>query len=186
MLKADARKHALKQRLQINNVEYASLNNELLHQFSTLDFNNIYAIHTFLPIIEKKEPNTFLLINWLHINYPNIKIILPKADFKTSSITNHEYFGVEALQESGYGILEPQTDQIYHGEVNLVLVPLLAFDRRGYRVGYGKGFYDRFLGNLNAKKIGLSLLQAIDSIDDVDQHDIKLNCCITPTQIIKF
>ena len=53
-------------------------------------------------------------------------------------------------------------------------------------MGYGKGFYDRFLENINAQKIGLSLSPAIEKIDDVNEHDIHLDFCITPTAIIKF
>lgn len=101
-------------------------------------------------------------------------------------MTNHEYLGVNDLQKNLYNILEPQKGSIHDGEIDMVLVPLLAFDKVGYRVGYGKGFYDRFLENINAQKIGLSLWPAIARIDDVNEHDIRLDFCITPTETIKF
>ncbi|GGE57615.1 5-formyltetrahydrofolate cyclo-ligase [Pedobacter psychrotolerans] len=186
MLKAEIRKKALKDRLAISDEKYKLLNNGLFNQFTTLDFGNIKTLHIFLPITEKKEPNTFLLIEWLTENHPQIKIIVPKADFETALMTNHEYLGEHDLQRNIYDILEPQKGTIHHGEIDLVLIPLLAFDKNGYRVGYGKGFYDRFLENINAQKIGLSLLPAIDKIDDVNEHDIRLDFCITPTDTIKF
>ena len=158
----------------------------MLNQFITLDFSAVKTLHIFLPIEEKKEPNTFLLIEWLAENYPQIKIIVPKADFKTRLMTNHEYLGVNDLKKNRYHILEPQKGIIHHGEIDLVFIPLLAFDKAGYRVGYGKGFYDRFLENINAQKIGLSLSPAIERIDDVNEHDIRLDFCITPTKTIKF
>ena len=132
------------------------------------------------------QPNTFLLIEWLTENHPEIKIIVPKADFETALMTNHEYLGIDDLHKNLYNILEPQKGILHAGEVDMVLVPLLAFDNQGYRVGYGKGFYDRFLENINAQKIGLSLSPAIDKIDDVNEYDIRLDYCITPTETIKF
>lgn len=186
MLKSEIRKQALKNRLAISDMEYESLNIGLLNQFIKLDFSAIQTLHIFLPIIEKREPNTFLLIEWLAEHHPEIKIIVPKADFETALMTNHEYLGVDDLKKNLYNILEPQKGMIHNGEVDMVLIPLLAFDSQGYRVGYGKGFYDRFLQNINAQKIGLSLSPAIDKIDDVNEHDIALDFCITPTETIKF
>lgn len=186
MLKSEIRKQALKDRLAISDTEYEVLNNGLLNQFVSLNFDAVKTLHIFLPIIEKREPNTFLLIEWLAEHHPEIKIIVPKADFETALMTNHEYLGVDDLKKNLYNILEPQKGMIHNGEVDMVLIPLLAFDSQGYRVGYGKGFYDRFLQNINAQKIGLSLSPAIDKIDDVNEHDIALDFCITPTETIKF
>lgn len=186
MLKSEIRKQALKSRLSISEDEYNSLNKGLLDQFVHLDFNGVKTLHIFLPITEKREPNTFLLIEWLAENHPEIKIIVPKADFETALMTHYEYLGIDDLQKNLYNILEPQKGNLHNGAVDMVLVPLLVFDKLGYRVGYGKGFYDRFLQNLNAQKIGISLSPAIDRIDDVNDHDIRLDYCITPTETIKF
>lgn len=186
MFKSEIRKQALKERLSYHDDEYQKLNKMLLKRFQALDFSDITTIHIFLPIVEKKEPNTFLLIEWLAENHPQIKIIVPKADFETALMTHHEYLGINDLQKNLYNILEPQKGSIHDGEIDMVLIPLLAFDKMGYRVGYGKGFYDRFLENINAQKIGLSLSPAIDRIDDVNEHDIRLDYCITPTETIKF
>ncbi|MBB6237665.1 5-formyltetrahydrofolate cyclo-ligase [Pedobacter sp. AK013] len=186
MLKAEIRKLALKDRLLLTNSVYHELNDALLKQFKTIDFSGIKTLHIFLPIKEKKEPDTFLLIEWLNQTQPDIKIIVPKADFETALISNHEYLGVDDLKKNLYNILEPQKGNLHEGEIDMVLIPLLAFDKQGYRVGYGKGFYDRFLQDINAQKIGLSLYPAIEKIDDVNEHDIRLDFCITPTEIIKF
>ncbi|WP_231458671.1 MULTISPECIES: 5-formyltetrahydrofolate cyclo-ligase [unclassified Pedobacter] len=186
MLKSEIRKIASKERKLLSDEDCERQSMLLLQQFKLLDFSAIKTIHIFLPIIEKKEPNTFLITEWLAENHPEIKIIVPKADFETALMTNHEYMGISDLEKNLYNILEPQKGNIYNGEVDLVLIPLLAFDKMGYRVGYGKGFYDRFLQNINAQKIGLSLRPAIDKIDDVNEYDIKLDYCITPTETIKF
>jgi 5-formyltetrahydrofolate cyclo-ligase len=69
-----------------------------------------------------------------------------------------------------------------------VLVPLLIFDRQGHRVGYGKGFYDRFLRRCGpeTRRIGISLFDGIDKISDVHSSDETLHQCITPEAIITF
>ncbi|SDG86694.1 5-formyltetrahydrofolate cyclo-ligase [Pedobacter terrae] len=186
MFKAEIRKQALKDRLLLTDPMYHALNESLLKQFKTIDFGQIKTLHIFLPITEKKEPDTFLLIEWLNKTHPEIKIIVPKADFETALMTHHEYLGEKDLKKNLYNILEPQKGNLHEGEIDMIIIPLLAFDKLGYRVGYGKGFYDRFLRDVNAQKIGLSLFPAIKKIDDVNEHDIKLDFCITPTEIIQF
>lgn len=159
---------------------------KLLDHFTALDLSDIKTIHLFIPIAEKKEPDMFLFIEWLNKNHPGIKIIVPKADFDTALMTNYEYPGKESLVKNLYNILEPEKGRLHTGDVDLVLVPLLAFDRRGYRVGYGKGFYDRFLSALQTKKIGISLFEGVEQIDDVHENDVRLDACITPSGIVQF
>jgi 5-formyltetrahydrofolate cyclo-ligase len=67
-------------------------------------------------------------------------------------------------------------------------VPLLAFDEKGFRVGYGKGFYDRFLKQCKdgGIKIGLSYFNPIDTIEDAGEFDVPLNFCITPQKVYVF
>jgi len=186
MLKSEIRKQYLSERLSLNDKDYNQLNQQLLHQFAQLDFSGVKTLHIFLPISQKREPDTFLLIQWLKQNHPDIKIIVPKADFDTALMQHHEYLGEHDLKKNLYHILEPQTGHLHEGEIDMVIVPLLAFDHRGYRVGYGKGFYDRFLQSINAQKIGLSLAAAVNRIDDVHENDIRLDHCITPAETITF
>ncbi len=186
MTKAELRKAAIGQRKDLSEAEVEALSLLLLERFARFDFSEIKTIHVFLPIEEKKEPDTFLLIDWIKINFPAVKIIVPRADFDTALMTHHYYTGKKDLQKNLFNILEPQSSDVYSGTIDLVLVPLLAFDKRGYRVGYGKGFYDRFLRGLETQKIGLSFFEAQELIDDADEYDIKLDQCITPRKIYNF
>ena len=93
------------------------------------------------------------------------------------------------LAINNYGIPEPtEGNQLIESEFDIVFTPLLAFDIQGNRVGYGKGFYDRFISkcNSNCQFIGLSLFDEFTEIEDVNNEDIKLNACITPSKIIYF
>jgi len=186
MLKSAIRKQALQQRTALSEDEFLVLNQLLLAQFKTLDFSGIKSIHVFLPIIKKREPDTFLLINWLQENHPHVSIVVPRANFEDHSMSHHLFRSKDDLRENFYHIPEPQTTEIFEGQLDMVLVPLLAFDKEGYRVGYGKGFYDRFLSGSKAQKIGISLFGPVEKILDVHESDIRLDLCITPSGIINF
>ena len=70
----------------------------------------------------------------------------------------------------------------------MVLVPLLCFDESGHRVGYGKGFYDRFLTKCrpDTQKVGLSYFPPVKEITDADSFDIRLDLCLTPEKVWRF
>ncbi|MGY0039521.1 5-formyltetrahydrofolate cyclo-ligase [Pedobacter sp. NJ-S-72] len=186
MNKAEIRKQETLRRKELSQKQVTELSEKLLEQFASLDFSSVKILHVFLPIAEKNEPNTFLLIEWLKKHHPQIKIIVPRADFKTSLMTHHHYTGKEELLKSSFNILEPMAQQEHKGAIDMVIVPLLAFDDRGYRVGYGKGFYDRFLVGKNILKVGLSFFKSVGTIVDPHVNDVRLDLCITPDQVIYF
>lgn len=186
MLKSVLRKEALKWRNNLAEAEFNALCDALLVQFEKLDFTHIGSIHVFLPIVKNKEPNTFLFIDWLQKTHPEVQIVVSRSNFEHYTMSSHPYLGKNDLQENRYSIPEPKTEQLFTAKIDMVLVPLLAFDKKGYRVGYGKGFYDRFLTNSKAVKVGVSLVDAVDCIVDVHSDDIKLDYCISPKQIYSF
>ncbi len=176
----------MRERRGLSEAEVEDYSRRMLLQFSSLDFSDVKTVHVFLPIVEKREPDTFLFIEWLREVHPEIRILVPRADFDTALMTHHVYTGAEDLQKNLYNILEPQKSDIHTGDIDLVLVPLLAFDLLGYRVGYGKGFYDRFLAPIETRKIGLSFFGPVQDISDVHENDVRLDACITPGGIFEF
>ncbi|WP_316779790.1 5-formyltetrahydrofolate cyclo-ligase [Pedobacter antarcticus] len=185
-LKSLIRKQELLRRKILTPEKITRLNEKLLKQFCKLDFSGVRTVHLFLPIEEKNEPDTFLFIDWLRREHPEITIVIPRADFETSLMTHHVFAGREMLQKNKFQIWEPIDDQEHSAEIDLVLVPLLAVDVRGYRVGYGKGFYDRFLEASVALKVGVSFFAPEGEISDVHENDIRLDCCLTPDTIVYF
>lgn len=186
MGKAEIRKVATKRRSALSAAQVQQLSLQLLAYFTQLDLSSVNVIHIFLPIEKKKEPNTYLFIDWLQQQQPNIKILVPRADFDTALMTHHVYTGQNGLEKNLYDILEPQNEHPHQGQIDLVLIPMLAFDKRGYRVGYGKGFYDRFLQNIHTKKVGISLFSPVEEISDIDQYDVKMDYCLTPEGVYTF
>ncbi|PST85302.1 5-formyltetrahydrofolate cyclo-ligase [Pedobacter yulinensis] len=185
-MKKDLRRSALAARMALSEREFESLNSELLGHFTRLDLPETGTVHIFLPIESKREPDTFRLIDWLRSARPGLRILVPKADFDTALMSHHEYLGRDDLKKNLYEILEPEKGAMHDGEIDIVFVPLLAADRRGYRVGYGKGFYDRFLDGLQARAIGISLAEPIAEITDIHDQDIRLDACLTPSGLYTF
>jgi 5-formyltetrahydrofolate cyclo-ligase len=147
------------------------------------------TVHVFLPILRKKEIDTWQIIRQLQMNYAHIRIAVSVSNFEHCTLDHYWLKPETKLQENKWGIPEPvQAETIAVEEIDMVLVPLLAFDRKGHRVGYGKGFYDRFLAACRPDtiKIGLSLETSVHQVADVHEDDVVLDYVITPTEVIRF
>lgn len=190
MTKQELRKVYLQKRLALSEAEYGQLNFQLYQQFfSNIDLSFIKVVHTFLPIVSKKEVDTWLIIDRIKREFPHIRIAIPKVNPQTGVFDSYFFEGLHQLATNTWGIQEPKQGIPAETEkVDLVLIPLLTFDSTGNRVGYGKGFYDKFLATCrpDCKKIGLSLFDGEEKINDTNAFDIKLNACITPQSVIQF
>ncbi|MFD1161616.1 MULTISPECIES: 5-formyltetrahydrofolate cyclo-ligase [Hwangdonia] len=143
--------------------------------------------HIFLSIKELKEINTDYILNILSGKDKNI--VISKCKFKDTSLINYLLTDNTVIKKSAWGIPEPVDGiEIDDKKIDVVFVPLLAFDKQGNRVGYGKGFYDNFLANCKPEtiKIGLSLFSVEENIEGIYQGDIKLDYCVTPDTIYTF
>lgn len=99
--------------------------------------------------------------------------------------------GLNTLQEGAFGILEPCAIGTDHqaDEADLIVVPGVAFDLTGHRIGYGKGFYDRFLHHPGRKAhlVGLCHdFQVIDNAIPGEQHDIRMEIIVSDKRIIRL
>ncbi|WP_299705712.1 5-formyltetrahydrofolate cyclo-ligase [uncultured Pontibacter sp.] len=141
------------------------------------------TVHVFLPIIKNNEVNTWAIIERLRLEHPEVRVVVPVTDAEQNVLTHHHLTEESVLVENAWGIPEPKDAQIVHAnEVDVVLIPLLAFDRQGHRVGYGKGFYDRFLADCRPDviKIGLSLEPPVERIADPNIYDVPLDYAVMP------
>lgn len=143
--------------------------------------------HVFLPIVSQKEVDTEFI---LHILSGKDKhILISKSDFDTRIMTHFLLTDNTKIAVNEYGIPEPVGGiEIASNKVEVVFVPLLAYDLTGNRIGYGKGFYDKFLSECQPEtiKIGLSFFEPVDSWEDVFESDVKLDYCITPEKVYRF
>lgn len=179
--------------------KYKALRNSLseneIDKLSLAIANNILALpiweksyfHVFLPITELKEVNAEFILHVL--SGKDKDIVLSKCDFKTYHMVHFLLTDNTKIRKNDYNISEPVDGiEVPTHKIDVVFVPLLAFDKKGHRVGYGKGFYDKFLSECKPEviKIGLSFFEPEELITDVFEGDIKLDYCVTPDLIYSF
>lgn len=176
---------ALRQKLSENEIENQSL--AIANQLLKLDIWQHSFYHIFLPIEAQKEVNTEYILNILAGKDKNI--VVSKSNFEDVTMSHFLLTDNTKLVNNKYGIPEPIDGiPIDSQQIDVVFVPLLAFDTFGNRVGYGKGFYDRFLSDCKAEtiKIGLSFFEAEDEIFEISKDDVGLDYCVTTNEQYSF
>jgi len=189
MLKKFIRREYLGRRLQITDEESQLQSDQMVRNLQTFDLSSIHFLLSYYPLHERKEFDVGLCEKIVQEKNPGSKIAWPKlcadnVSMEAHLITDHNYF-----VKNKYNILEPVGGAAVDPNLfDLIFVPLLAFDLKGYRVGYGKGYYDRYLVKCrpDAVKMSFSFFDAIECIDDINEFDVPLNYCITPMRIYEF
>ena len=157
--------------------------------FREFDLSRVQILHCFIAIEKFNEIDTTLIFKRLWENYPQIETLVPRVDFQNGEIENLNFTIDTKLKNNIWQIKEPLNDEMIETkEIDLILVPLLCFDEKGFRVGYGKGFYDKLLKNCrnDCLKIGLSFFEPTEKIADVENFDVKLDFCVTPEKVWRF
>ncbi|MFI8377629.1 5-formyltetrahydrofolate cyclo-ligase [Leeuwenhoekiella sp. NPDC079379] len=186
MTKAEYRKLYKEKRNSLSSSEIDELSLSIANQLLQLPIWDYEFYHVFLSIEHFKEVNTDHILNIL--NGKDKHIIISKSDFQDFSMRHYLLLDSTRLIANKWGIPEPQNGiEIKPEQLDVIFIPLLVFDKNGSRVGYGKGFYDRFLNKCkpDALKIGLSLFEAEENLPK-DDRDIPLTHCITPNKTYNF
>lgn len=187
MLKHELRKKYKNLRAEISPTKASDLSLALANSSLQIPIWDFFYYHIFLSIEDKNEVDTLPLITLLQGKDKHV--VVPKV-VGSNSLENYLLTDNTAFKESAWGVPEPVDGiEIPENKIDVVFVPLLAFDEMGNRVGYGKGFYDGFLNKCRKEtlKIGLSFFGAEPKlITDVHKNDVKLDYCITPEKIYTF
>lgn len=187
MNKKQLREKYKKLRSQLSKKEIDEKSIEIANQLLNLDIWNKTYYHLFLPIDHQNEVNTEYILQILQGK--DKEIIVSKSNFETCEMTHFLLTDNTKFKISLYGIPEPLDGiEVPIDKFEVIFVPLLAYDKLGNRVGYGKGFYDKFLSKCKPEtiKIGLSFFNPENEIDGVLDKDIRLNYCILSTKTISF
>lgn len=187
MLKKALRIHykTLRKQLSENQLEEMSL--AVANNVLTLPVWEKTYFHIFLPIEAHNEVNTEFILHLL--SGKDKEIVISKSDFKTRNMTHFLLTDNTKIKKNEYNIPEPVDGiEVPAKKIEVVFIPLLAYDKLGNRVGYGKGFYDKFLSECQTGtiKIGLSFFEPEEQITDVFETDVKLDYCVTPNAVFKF
>ncbi len=150
--------------------------------FSLECMKNAKNICTFISSF--KEPDTWGIIKRLWKT--DCGVIVPISDMTDNTLSLSYIDSETPLKKGAYGILEPSEIKAANiDDIDIILVPGLAFDRSGGRMGFGKGYYDRLLCESDAKKIGLCYdFQVFDKIPS-ESHDVPMDFIVTEKEILR-
>jgi 5-formyltetrahydrofolate cyclo-ligase len=194
LTKTALRRAALAQRQALTSAEVAQRSQQLADQlFQHFPVAQWHWLHVFLPLARKNEPDTWPIIHRLWERKLPVRLAAPVVQPDSISLKHYELTSATPLLTDRWGIPEPLADpatEVAPAQLDAVLVPLLACDQQGQRVGYGGGFYDRFLAECrpNTVFIGLNLLddEPVAALADVLPTDVPLHACLTPGAVWNF
>ena len=188
MLKKEIRSLYMEKRTGLSVSQQEKMDDLMLIRFQQLEIDIPALIMTYAAMEKFREFDPQLITDYCYFKNPEQVLFYPvigENDQLSCVVVDDN----TTFVKNKFGIDEPVDGlDMFPEEIDLVIVPLLAFDRSGYRVGYGKGYYDRFLKECrdDVYKIGFSYFDPVEMIDDVHAFDVKLDCCITPDQTYHF
>lgn len=186
MIKKDLRLTYTSRREKLSPDELIDSSISIANNLLQLPIWNKNNYHLYLSISEKKEIDTSFILSILQGKDKNV--ILSKM-LDSHTLQHYLLTDNTLIKKNKWNVPEPVDGiEIPAKSIDVVFIPLLAFDALGNRVGYGKGYYDKFLAdcNENCLKVGLSFFEAADTITDILATDIKLDYCVTPNKTYTF
>lgn len=165
----------LKIRKNINIKDKEKYANEIFKQIINLqEYKECRLVLTYVSLND--EVDTIKLIEYSLKN--GKKVAVPKCE--ANNINFYYIRTLDELKKGGFGLLEPENKNVVTDfENSICIVPGVCFDKEGNRVGYGKGYYDRFLENYKELKIGITYKKCICEKIDTNKYDIRMDKIIS-------
>ena len=189
MTKNELRVKYKAKRIALSDKDRNKLDDLLLIQFQKLSFENVSTLLSYAPMPHTAEPDTHLFTRYLKHLIPGLQTTFPKANFTDYSMQAIAVDEDTEFAMNEFQITEPTGNTIMAPEeIDLVFVPMLICNKQGYRVGYGKGFYDRYLARCREDVItvGFSYFEPEARIADTNEYDVPLQYCVTPHFVYEF
>lgn len=189
MTKAAIRKEYRKMRDAITDTQRLKWQDLILIRFQQLEIDIPDFIMTYAAMDAHGEFDPEYVVEFCRFKNPSLEVCYPVIAKPGNHMVPVKVQADTAFSEHAFGMEEPVDGEVVDATtIDLVLVPLLAFDKKGYRVGFGKGYYDKFLKTCrpDAQKVGISFFEPLAEILDIHEGDVKLNYCITPDKTYTF
>lgn len=184
--KNQLRRHYKGLRSSLSQDQVIDQSNLIVEKIKKLDIWGYTDFHVYLNSRKSNENEVKTESLILYLRLQQKRIYIPKT--KGREMTAHFFESNMRLKLNQWQIPEPTNVSIIDPKmIEVMFIPMIIGDERGYRVGYGKGYYDRFLTQcFNPLKIGLCFFEPIQQIEDLNQYDQKLNHLVTPDKIYSF
>ena len=183
--KIEAREKYKNLRKKLQESEILNMSVKIANNLLKFNVWGLKTFHLFMTIDENKEVDTKPIFDLLIGK--GKEIIIPKINTDTNTLDSYIFDEKTVFEINNLRIPEPNDGIVFNGKIDVVILPLLAYDLEGNRIGYGKGFYDNFISNLKSEplKIGISYFSPEKSLE-CNNRDINLDYCITPNKIFSF
>lgn len=185
MTKSELRTLYRSKRKKLSSEKANEISLQILENLKSMDIWGNSVFHVFIPILNQNEINTLPIIEYLF--ELNKQVVVPKVE--GDKMLNCLIDENTEFISGKFNVTEPKKFQLIDSEqIEVVILPMLIGDKKGNRVGYGGGYYDRFLEKLQPKvlKIGINFFPPISEINDVESTDIPLDYCVTGEEILSF
>lgn len=179
MTKPEIRRLMRQLKAELSDEQKESLSQEVFAKIENCDaFKNARNVMLYHSLPDEL-PTHEVVVKWTL----NKKVYLPRCNGDELDVVK---FQPQTMQTGSFNIIEPQGEPVDKNLMDLVIVPAVAFDGKGGRVGRGKGYYDRLLNGCNATKIVVGYpFQLIEEVP-AEEHDIKMNYIVTPDKFIEI
>lgn len=188
MKKDELRRNFLARRRDLAAAEHERLSAEICRRIETAPwFVSAAALLMYMPFRQEVDIRPLMETAW----QKGKAVYLPKVDRTAQSMSIHRVYAFKDLEPGAYGILEPVTEASERGgmpELDAVFVPGVVFDRQGHRIGYGGGYFDRFLAALNkgTSFIGVAFSFQVVASLPYESHDRRLHALVTEKETVWF
>ncbi|MCE5251029.1 5-formyltetrahydrofolate cyclo-ligase [bacterium] len=184
-------KHILRERMKalrasMNIMDYRIWSNSIRKTCETLpELARSYTVHAYVSALNN-EADTLGLI--LDLFEKGRKVVVPKCSKDSHIFYNIRIDSLDDLKPARFGLMEPDYNpekEVRPEQLDIVIAPLLAFDRSGGRLGFGGGYYDYLLGRCWCPKVGIGFsFQEVDEVP-LEIHDRKLDIIVTEREIVR-
>jgi 5-formyltetrahydrofolate cyclo-ligase len=181
MKKQELRTLYKQKRMDLTARQIKGFQENIYQQIYSLDISEVENVHLFLSMPKFKEIDTAPLITYFRSKKK--RIVVSKCNFRDHTLSHFYIEEDTVLVLNKFGVPEPvNADPALENDLDLIFIPMLISDDKKFRVGYGKGFYDRFLINCrkDAKFVGLNFFPPVTAIEDKNEFDIPLHQVICP------
>ena len=182
--KEELRRRLRLQRKGISEADFIQWSRQIIESLKEQEeYRRAQTIHSYVSMNKRREVNTHPLIQ--EMIGAGKTVVVPQTQFEDSSLHHFKLASFDDLIENKWGVLEPlEGGRVSAEELDLVIVPMVGGDRRKHRIGYGGGFYDRFLSRVRCPKIGLCFEQNVVEELPTESFDVALDKIISEEQIV--
>ena len=182
--KEELRQQLLDQRKSISEPKFYGASADIVEELKEQkEYRNAETIHCYVSMNERREVETRVLIK--EMIEKGKDVVVPVTNFESGTLTHIRLKSFSDLEENKWGVLEPKKgEEVTPEKMDLVIVPMVGGDEQCNRIGYGEGFYDRFLKDVRCPKIGLSFDITIVKQLPTENFDISLDKIITEKRIL--